>query len=146
MALIQWVYASAETQPFSPSDLEALLQTARSKNEGDDITGLLLYHQGSFLQILEGEEASVQATIDRIEADGRHDNVRLIFRGEIEDRSFGEWRMGFCRPPKTEDIPGFVDLFASIPAGALDIEGNRQRVEKLVDGFKAGRWRQNVAA
>lgn len=144
--MIQWVYASAETKPFTPADLEELLLKARSKNESDGITGLLLYHQGSFLQILEGEEESIKATVARIENDDRHDNVRLIFRGEIEKRSFGEWRMGFCRPAKAEDIPGFLDIFRSTSTGMLDIEGNQKRVEKLIDGFKDGRWRQNVAA
>lgn len=146
MGLIQWVYASAETKPFGPSDLDELLLKARSKNEGDEITGLLLYHEGSFLQILEGDEDAVKATVARIETDDRHDDVRLIFRGEIDQRSFGEWRMGFCRPVKAEDIPGFVDIFRSISTVELDLEGNKKRVEKLIDGFKNGRWRQNVAA
>ena len=146
MGLIQWVYASAETKPFASSDLEELLLKARLRNEGDEITGLLLYHEGSFLQILEGEEDRVEATVARIENDERHSNVSLIFRGQIDQRSFGEWRMGFCRPAKAEDIPGFVDVFRSISTGQLDLEGNQKRVEKLIDGFKNGRWRQKVAA
>lgn len=146
MALIQWVYASAEAVPFSPAELDELLLRARSRNEAGEITGLLLYHEGSFLQILEGEEHQVKATIGRIEQDKRHQDVRLIFRGQIEERNFGEWRMGFCRPVNAEDIPGFVDLFRSMSTNDLDLEANAKRVEKLIDGFKEGRWRQSVAA
>ncbi len=146
MALIQWVYASAETAPFSPTDLDELLAKARSKNAEDGITGLLLYHEGSFLQILEGDEDKVEATVARIELDRRHHEVNLIFRGVVEERNFGEWGMGFYRPVKAEDIPGFVDIFRSISTEELSIEGNRKRVDKLIDGFKDGRWRQNVAA
>lgn len=146
MALIQWVYASAETAPFCPADLDELLAKSRLRNEEDEITGLLLYHDGSFLQILEGDENEVQAAVGRIEQDKRHHEVSLIFRGEIEERSFGEWRMGFCRPIQAQDIPGFVDIFRSISTEELNLEGNRKRVEKLIDGFKDGRWRQNAAA
>ena len=136
MGLIQWVYASAETKPFASSDLEELLLEARLRNEGNEITGLLLYHEGSFLQILEGDEDRVEATIARIENDERHNNVSLIFRGQIDQRSFGEWRMGFCRPVKAEDIPGFVDVFRSISTRQLDLEGNKKTRREI------NRWLQ----
>jgi hypothetical protein len=146
MALIHWIYASAETAPFSPADLSELLQKARANNEGHEITGLLLYHQGSFLQVLEGEEDQVAAVVGRIERDQRHERLRLLYRGEIEQRSFGEWRMGFCKPARAEEIPGFVDMFRTLSTAKLDLVESGHRVAKLIDAFKDGRWRQKVAA
>jgi hypothetical protein len=53
------IYASAQTQPFSSAQLTELLAKARRNNQALHVSGLLLYHRGSFLQVLEGDEAVV---------------------------------------------------------------------------------------
>jgi len=54
MKLIQLIYVSAATNRFNPAELRELLRLARLKNQQLDVTGMLLYHEGSFLQVLEG--------------------------------------------------------------------------------------------
>ncbi|MGI9486521.1 MAG: BLUF domain-containing protein [Geminicoccaceae bacterium] len=146
MAVIQWVYASAASTPFDSSDLEDLLAKARANNEKVNVTGMLLYHDGSFLQVLEGEEDDVEAVVSKIKQDDRHCNVMKLYRGEIDAPNFADWSMGFCRPTNAKDVPGFIDILRSVDTHDLCVEGNGTRVKKLIDAFKEGRWRQKVAA
>jgi len=83
MAMIQLVYAS---RPFGFNE-------ARHCNTRDDITGALICRADMYLQMLEGEEDSVQAAYTRIEQDDRHVEVKRLARGPIEARMFGAWAM-----------------------------------------------------
>ena len=53
------IYNSREKQEFSAPDLKTLLLNARIRNRELDVTGILIYYSGLFLQALEGEEAAV---------------------------------------------------------------------------------------
>lgn len=41
--MISLVYVSAAAQPFSPAELETLLEKSRANNTRDGISGVLLY-------------------------------------------------------------------------------------------------------
>ena len=88
-------YASTAVQAMQRDDLVAILDVARRVNKDNDITGLLLYQDGNFLQVLEGSEAAVRATFARIAEDGRHRDVAVMFSEPVEDRLFSDWSMGF---------------------------------------------------
>jgi Sensors of blue-light using FAD len=146
MKLIQLIYASAASKPFSAVELRELLRLARAKNERLDITGMLLYHEGSFLQVLEGPDSAVNPLLETIAKDKRHDKVLLLLRREIEARNFGEWKMGFVDvDPKAQSLPGFRDYFKS-HASFLELQGDPKMVERILDGFHDGQWRQHIAA
>ncbi|MBA3273301.1 MAG: BLUF domain-containing protein [Chthoniobacterales bacterium] len=66
------VYASIANEDFSPEQLIDLLATSRRNNDASGITGMLLYKDRRFLQVLEGSEAAVRATYARIKRDPRH--------------------------------------------------------------------------
>ena len=97
------MYFSTAATELATEELDTILSTARRRNAADGITGLLMYHERSFLQILEGEEARVMQCFHRIGADPRHRNVLEMFRMTGSDRLFGDWAMGFARP---EDFKG----------------------------------------
>jgi hypothetical protein len=103
------IYASQAIRPVDTSMLQAILEKARERNERDDITGFLLYADESFLQVLEGEEATLSATYGRIERDPRHTGLRLLQRSPITRRSFGNWTMGFDLPDTKSlgTLPGY---------------------------------------
>jgi hypothetical protein len=144
MPVIQLVYASAANKAFSQSELRDLLSAARTKNDPLGITRLLLYHKQSFFQILEGEEASVNALYNRIERDPRHSRVLLLLRKQIEHRNFGEWSMGFIDVDyMAAKLPGFVKLFEA-KSSFLELKGDSKLVSRMLDGFQDGKWRQNV--
>jgi hypothetical protein len=62
-------------------------------NSTKGVTGLLIYGQSSFLQILEGARAEISETFHRIAHDKRHHELVLIGVSEIAERSFQDWAM-----------------------------------------------------
>lgn len=144
MSLIRIVYASAAIEPFTTSELSELLVKARGKNTAIGVTGLLLYHKLSFFQILEGREENVDPLFELIGRDPRHDRMLLLSRTWEEERSFGEWSMGFVDVDRaTDKLPGFMKLLDA-KASFLDLRGDSKLIGRLVDGFQEGKWRQGV--
>jgi hypothetical protein len=113
--LIQICYASVASAPLDDAALEALLTKARANNGRDGITGLLLYGNGHFVQVIEGEEAPVAALYAKIVTDRRHMQVFEVYRDVVSTRDFARWMMAFER--LTEFKPEF--LRASSHARAL---------------------------
>ncbi len=94
-SLAQLAYVSQATQPFSTDDLAALMKLARRKNRNVGVTGMLLFDDGLFLQILEGSLEEVTRTFERISADPRHASVQQVYCNEsCREREFAQWNMG----------------------------------------------------
>lgn len=85
--MISLTYLSTATTPFSPSSLNEPLSTTRGPNQANDLTGMLLYAGGHFIQTLEGAQEVVDATFDRIERDARHRDVYVALRDDFETRA-----------------------------------------------------------
>ncbi|ODB95249.1 hypothetical protein A3197_18015 [Candidatus Thiodiazotropha endoloripes] len=107
--LIQLGYISRATRLMNESALTELLDQARNINEIEDITGLLLYKDGSFVQVLEGDSDNVGKIYRRIQHDIRHHQVKTLYQQEIQTRDFPDWRMGFQNLSDAgfEPPPGF---------------------------------------
>lgn len=78
----QLLYRSGQLAEFTAADIGRLLSRARAFNTRQGIGGLLLHHDGLFMQLLEGPVAAVDALYARIAADPRHCEVRLLVRAE----------------------------------------------------------------
>ncbi|NBC49469.1 MAG: hypothetical protein GVY22_16145 [Gammaproteobacteria bacterium] len=91
----QLCYASTATRDFTRNDLLKLLSAARAYNAEQGITGLLLYQDGHFLQVLEGEMDKVRALFKRICEDDRHTKVALLFEELVSQPQYPDWSMGF---------------------------------------------------
>jgi len=89
------IYLSASSSLFSDEEIVDILSTSRSNNLRLNITGLLLYHEGSILQILEGEREVIYALYNKIRLDRRHKSVIKLLDKNIDERSFADWSMGF---------------------------------------------------
>lgn len=89
------VYSSRSTGPFDRAELAQILATSRRRNADEGVTGLLLYSDRTFLQLLEGEEPAVRAAYARISADSRHDEVTLLVDRPVDERECPDWAMGF---------------------------------------------------
>ena len=105
------IYCSQATHDFSPAELVELLGAARGRNEPAGLSGMLLYCSQSFLQMLEGDSAALDATYERIAADERHANLRLLQDAEVSERVFPDWSMGFEHVDDeelAEELEGFT--------------------------------------
>jgi hypothetical protein len=144
VSVIHLVYASVATQEFHPSQLTDLLRQSRAANERANITGMLLYTERSFFQVLEGEPAAVDKLSRKIQADPRHKGMIVIIREPIARRSFEEWSMGFSAVSFDEltQIVGKNDFFDQ---GSCLARLNSGRARKLLGAFAGGRWRASIA-
>lgn len=107
--MLQLIYVSSATRAMGMDDLAALLRTSRRNNGRLEITGLLLYREGAFLQVLEGHAQDVDLIYERIRADDRHTDVTTLLRAPVEKRDFPGWAMGFrgLGALARADVPGF---------------------------------------
>ncbi|WP_181035143.1 BLUF domain-containing protein [Arthrobacter sp. B0490] len=131
------VYSSVATRYFSEADLTNLLRSSRHRNGALDLTGLLLYRAGRFLQVLEGPEQSVRNRMRSIATDPRHTGVRILLREKRQQRQFPSWTMRFdsINDTLSDEVPGFERSF--VDAGQDHDPTNTVRVtKKLVYWFQ----------
>ncbi|ASK87928.1 BLUF domain-containing protein [Sphingorhabdus sp. SMR4y] len=75
-------------------------QTAREiaeasavQNQSADLTGSLLFVDGTFIQILEGPSDALENAFERICCDFRHVDLQLIDLSSVSERLFEGWDM-----------------------------------------------------
>jgi len=107
--LYRFVYVSEARKPFTPEALEQLLVQARELNHASGITGMLLYRNRRFMQVLEGPREQVERTWSRIAQDKRHANFCVLMEEPVEQRLFADWSMGFAVPEgaAAASLPGY---------------------------------------
>lgn len=93
--MLQMLYVSGSSEQMSNDDIQKILAVSRRNNLRDGITGMLLWADGVFIQILEGEADTVRSVFRRIESDNRHRNVMVVLEQAADDRLFTQWSMGF---------------------------------------------------
>jgi hypothetical protein len=104
------IYCSQATYDVAPEELVSLLEISRRNNESAGLSGMLLYSSQSFLQVLEGDPAALEATYARIKVDDRHTNLRLLLDAEVPAPLFPDWTMGF-EHVDDEDLAEELDGF-----------------------------------
>jgi len=133
------IYCSAASAEFDEASIGSILEQSRANNGARGITGMLLYVQRCFFQVLEGDPAVTNAVYDRIQLDARHHRITRIIAEPIVQRSFGEWTMGYSTLAAAQAgrLLGENDFFASAACVAQMNEG---RAKKLLSAFRHGRW------
>jgi hypothetical protein len=136
--LLHLGYVSTETGDLGSAGMVELLTEARRNNTSRDITGLLLHRDRSFYQVLEGAEDVVRQTFDSIEKDERHTAIDVLFEGEVDEREFPDWQMGFLNLDGVdiETLQGYSD-FLSREDNAKDFLENLSRGKRLALMFRS---------
>ena len=107
MAITQLIYAS-DLVNLDEAQLAPILESAVRHNREDDISGMLLYSGGNFLQVLEGAHEQVRQTYQRICRDPRHNNILFLTQEEVDERHFSGWSMGY-RKLSEADVARFPE-------------------------------------
>lgn len=94
MSLYHLMYVSRAVDAISDRDLRQIQDAALRRNREQDVTGVLLYSSGYFIQLLEGPLDSVTNLFERLAQDPRHDGLERIYLEEVSGRLFSEWSMG----------------------------------------------------
>ncbi|MCJ1714967.1 BLUF domain-containing protein [Curtobacterium sp. VKM Ac-2922] len=134
--MLSLTYSSVATSTLEPADLTALLTQSRASNEHTGITGMLLFRNGYFLQVLEGPDAQVRQKMRTIRDDPRHTKVTVLLEEVIQDREFPEWTMGFPSEQELEDVPGYRATFDDLDAHDGDAMSAVPAVRQLVRWFR----------
>jgi hypothetical protein len=131
--MVRVVYVSTATKPMGIRDLEEMLEQARRKNKEKNITGILLYANKTFIQVLEGETDFVDELYEVISKDERHKNCILIEKIAIEQKSFGSWSMGFLNIEDADitKMKGFSDFLINENKEDLIISNSKLVMEVL---------------
>jgi hypothetical protein len=131
------VYVSIAAKRYDGAELEGFLREWRINNEKMDLTGMLLYKDGKFMQVLEGEEAAVKKMSAKIDNDPRHTQVTLLLEGPATHREFSDWSMGFCNldSPEIGSVAGYSE-FMNTPLTADAYSMNPTNAQRLLRIFK----------
>lgn len=113
--LLRVTYASRAADWLSRDDLRDIAASAQRRNAALGLTGLLLYFDNDFLQILEGAEPVVEQLYEVIEADPRNKWVTRLASERVLRRAFADWSMG-CFEIGLEQLAG--DAFYILDADA----------------------------
>jgi hypothetical protein len=94
------------------AELEEILKKSRENNTRLGLTGMLLYYEGAFMQVLEGSEETVRGLYTRIGLDPRHHLITLLLTEYVPERNFPDWSMGYHRLQSEEmtHLEGFTSL------------------------------------
>jgi lipopolysaccharide biosynthesis regulator YciM len=135
--MLSLVYVSSARQLFSENDLEVLLQLSRDNNTHLGLTGMLLYKDGNFMQVLEGPNEALISLYAKIHRDPRHYGVLELMRQQIEEREFALWSMGFTnlKDVNLQQMPGYSP-FLSEPLNAAGFRADPTRAQKLLGMFR----------
>jgi len=132
----QIIYSSESATPMQMDDLEDILERARINNAARQITGALVYVDGTFLQVLEGDAESVKPLMAHIAADVRHETVTVLQEAEIAAPVFRDWRMAYVSA-----TPEQVAKWAGLPGTTAIPE---ILVDMQQDPFKAAQVAQSI--
>jgi len=126
-SLIQISYFSSASSQWTPFDTGAVLQVSRRNNALRQITGLLLFDKGQYLQVLEGEPKSVLPLFEVIKLDHRHTGVTEIFRQPIAQRDFAGWSMAYQDLSKVgPEVPGYTEFLREhFDIGSIDASATK---------------------
>ncbi|MBI3222067.1 MAG: BLUF domain-containing protein [Nitrosomonadales bacterium] len=127
------VYLSTASHPMTEGDIEHILLAARRRNEQKNITGLLLYCHGTFMQYLEGDEAGLLEVYELIKKDRRHRGLIQLAKTPIHSREFADWSMACASHSKT-----VIDQLSQ--ADWLESGDSKSRGRMLLSKF----WKSNV--
>ena len=116
-SLTSLIYTSQSTEEFHEHEIPDLLKQVRLANARHELTGMLLYIGGSFLQVLEGQGEMLDAVFSTIRRDKRHTQVTVIARAAILERAFEGWTMihKTLDPVEAGELIGEADYFTSTP-------------------------------
>ena len=112
MSLHRIIYLSRAADNLSIEEVKQLWIKAKSNNEKTNVTGILLYIDGDFLQILEGEKEIVQNLFELIKIDKRHKSIITVYNNTIEKLEFPNWSMAFSSTDYKEiqKLRGFENI------------------------------------
>ena len=129
--LVELSYLSEAVSDISFLGLMRLLESARAFNQKHGVTGILLYDNQQFGQIIEGERASIMKVWKRIQDDKRHHRIELLEIREIAERSYPEWLLRFYGGETlTRDYPALAQMVGGMDKHSMALMNKMRETER----------------
>lgn len=87
------IYRSTETRKLSVQEMNKLVRNAQHFNKIKNITGILIYKSGTYVQYIEGKKVDIIMLYEKLLRDERHHSINLLERKSISKRRFSKWAM-----------------------------------------------------
>jgi hypothetical protein len=131
------LYLSTAVVKFTPGMLEELLQLSRARNAAHGVTGLLLYRDGCFMQLIQGPAEAVRSLYASIQRDPRHGEITTLQDEPCSQTDFPDWSMGFrdLRSAEVRNFPGFSE-FLDTPLTSEELGDNVSSARRILMAFK----------
>lgn len=81
-------YVSTANNDLNQAEVVELLDQIETRNNEQGVNGLLIYSDGNFFEVIEGEKARIKNLFEIIKEDPRHKNVIMIFEKDIDKALF----------------------------------------------------------
>lgn len=142
-------YKSIATSSPGAGDLQALVGKARARNRSLDVTGMLLFENGYFLQTLEGPPEKLELLWSSIKRDVRHDHIEVLSEHIVPARLFSNWNLLHYNRADREPQPGsdarsapeaisvYIDNLVRLALDADDIRLNAMIASLAEQGWKS---------
>lgn len=107
MRVFQLAYLSFASEAFDKDvdrGMGEILDVAVSNNKDLNITGMLLFKGGIFIQLLEGDKEDVLNLYGRIASDLRHEGLKVLVKQDNSERLFEHWSMSYQKIDNTSLI------------------------------------------
>ncbi|WP_101068217.1 BLUF domain-containing protein [Roseovarius salinarum] len=137
--LFRRIYVSQAAPGVGEQCIARILAQSRRNNQAAGLTGLLIFHEGRFFQVLEGRAPDVLACCARIAEDPRHTDMQILQEGRVTTRAFAGWKMGYGWPQALPDArcDGVIPLHDLVPPDS-PARGADGQVRRAVRDFLAG--------
>lgn len=130
------VYISLEARRLERGEILDILRLSRVNNTVRGITGVLLYHDGLFLQVLEGEDAALECLLTVLRHDRRHKDIRILLDEAIGQRHFPNWSMGWVEADRLSAEDRWLCRPLDCPLPDLQADQLADRIRRLVRSFQ----------
>jgi hypothetical protein len=130
-------YVSTANPALSENEIQSTLDFSKDWNNNHEITGILLFSQGNFFQVLEGEESLLKMLFERIKADKRHHNIITIFQKEVPEVKFQNYEADFISLDDRYHAKNIDSYFSQIKLLNPSIQSSVKYIlNKFTEGIK----------
>lgn len=135
------IYLSSAVGVLRADELDRILLRSKATNSGAGITGLLIFHDGSFLQMIEGAASGVTSLMQKIRRDRRHSGIIMLQSGPCAERIFPESPLHYVAPRNLSagEKQAFSDLRHAVharPMLGLPVPHSDIGLAALLDSFR----------
>ena len=127
------IYVSKAKKNVDYEEILKILTHSWKYNHNSYISGMLLYDDRHFMQIIQGPIATIDRLYARISRDKRHSDIKLIGEELLNERDCSGWGIGFYDNQEVADV--FYDAF-NIGHGKELYDVNYADAKSLLLGLK----------